>query len=38
VAEDHAVGADLGEHRRRDLAGERALGGVVHVLRVDLDP
>ncbi len=38
VAEDHAVDADLDQHRRRHLAGERALGRLVHVLRVDLDP
>ena len=36
VAEDRAVDVDLHEHRRRDLAGERALVGLVHVLRVDL--
>ena len=38
VPEDHAVHADLGQHRRRDLAGERALVRVVHVLGEDLAP
>ena len=37
VAEHDAVDVELGEHRRRDLAGVGALGLVVHVLRVDLD-
>ena len=37
VAEDDAVDADLLEHRAAHLAGERALGRLVHVLRVDLD-
>ena len=38
VAEHHAVDADLGQHRRRDLAGERPLGSLVHVLGVDGHP
>ena len=32
VAEQHAVDAEVEQHRRRDLAGERALGRLVHVL------
>ena len=36
VAEHHAAHVQLAQHRRRDLAGERALGLVVHVLRVHL--
>ena len=35
VAQQHAVHAQVGQHRRRDLAGERALRRLVHVLRVD---
>jgi hypothetical protein len=38
MAQDHTLDADLREHRRRDLAGERALRRVVHVLGVDLNP
>ena len=34
VADDRAVDAELEQHRRRDLAGVRALGLPVHVLRV----
>src|SRR3954447_8154183 len=37
VAEDDAGDVDLGQHQRRDLAGERARVLLVHVLRVDLD-
>ena len=35
VAEHHAVDAELGQHRRRDLAGVGALGLLVHVLGAD---
>ena len=37
VPEHDAVDVDLGQHLRRHLAGERALVGLVHGLRVDLD-
>jgi hypothetical protein len=35
VAEHDAVHVDLGQHHGGDLAGERALVGLVHRLRVD---
>ena len=38
VAEHDAVDVDLGQHRGRDLAGERARVGLVHGLRVDRRP
>src|SRR3954452_7060550 len=38
VPEHDAVDPELDEHRGRDLAGERALLGLVHVLGVHADP
>ena len=37
VADDHVLGAGLADHRRADLAGERALALPVQVLRGDRD-
>jgi len=38
MAEDDALDVELGQHRRRYLAGERAVIGLVHVLGVHRDP
>ena len=37
VADDHVLGAGFLDHRRRDLAGERALALPVEILRGDAD-
>ncbi len=37
VADDHVARAGLADHRRADLAGERAFALPVQVLRADVD-
>ena len=37
VADDHVLGAGFADHRRADLAGERALALPVQILRGDHD-